>query len=271
MKFFFGKTASDSDKTSTRYLQINNCGGFENITNSNLSREHGRSDYQLIYIKSGIMHFKTSENIVSLGEGTVFLFRPREMQCYSSGNVETTFFWIHFTGTESERMLAFFKKSYYNVGIFQEFESFCRSFHNDYKIRERFNELYYEGYLITIFGMLERKIASNTVKSKKYNRIRKAVDYIEENYHTKPDNSFLSKLCYMSKYYFIKTFTTEVGVTPQKYCTMIIIDKSKHLLDNTDMKIGDIAKAVGIDDVLYFSKLFKKTTGISPSEYRSRE
>ena len=125
-------------------------------------------------------------------------------------------------------------------------------------------------WVITIFGLLERKITYSNEKSKKYGRIQKAITYIEENYQKKPDNEYLSKLCYMSKYYFIKTFTAEVGITPQKYCTMIIIDKSKHLLDNTNMKIGDIAKAVGIDDVLYFSKLFKKTTGISPSEYRTR-
>jgi YesN/AraC family two-component response regulator len=46
------------------------------------------------------------------------------------------------------------------------------------------------------------------------------------------------------------------------------METAKSLLIYTDMKVGKIAENVGYDDLLYFSKAFKKYTGVSPSEYR---
>jgi AraC-like DNA-binding protein len=74
----------------------------------------------------------------------------------------------------------------------------------------------------------------------------------------------------MSKYYFIKLFKSATGATPQQYYMAMLMDKSKLLLSNTSHTVGEIATQCGIEDALYFSRLFKKHVGCSPSAYRSK-
>ena len=59
-----------------------------------------------------------------------------------------------------------------------------------------------------------------------------------------------------------------MGVPPLKYLTSIRIARAKELLTGTDIPISEIGELVGYDNPLYFSKIFKKNTGLSPREYR---
>ena len=72
----------------------------------------------------------------------------------------------------------------------------------------------------------------------------------------------------MSKYHFIKSFEKAMGMAPQKYITKAIMDKSKLLLKTTSYSISEIAALLGVEDALYFSRMFKKHHGISPKAYR---
>ena len=56
----------------------------------------------------------------------------------------------------------------------------------------------------------------------------------------------------------------------KNYLNTLRIDKSKSLLDNSDIQLVDIAGMVGYEDQSYFTKVFKKLTGISPGKYRER-
>ena len=56
-------------------------------------------------------------------------------------------------------------------------------------------------------------------------------------------------------------------MTPIDYVVKKRMDEAKALLENSEMKIKDIANGVGYEDSLYFSKVFKKVTGTSPKEY----
>ena len=52
------------------------------------------------------------------------------------------------------------------------------------------------------------------------------------------------------------------------YLTELRINKSKELLCSDDLSVQDVAELVGYRDLKYFSRLFKKTTGVSPSDYK---
>ena len=94
---------------------------------------------------------------------------------------------------------------------------------------------------------------------------------MNENYRVGHSNEELAKICNMSKYYFIKVFKENVGVTPQRYHTSLIVTKSKQLLENTDYNVSQIAELMGFEDTMYFSRLFKKSVGMSPTDYRKSE
>ena len=72
----------------------------------------------------------------------------------------------------------------------------------------------------------------------------------------------------MSQSHFSTVFAQETGLTFTQYLTALRIGKAKELLSATAMRSSEIAFAVGYNDAHYFSYLFKKQTGLTPSEYR---
>lgn len=68
--------------------------------------------------------------------------------------------------------------------------------------------------------------------------------------------------------YLTARFKAELGVSPAKYIVLTRINQAKVLLGNTDMPVGQVAISVGYPDSFYFSRIFKKVEGISPSQYR---
>ena len=72
----------------------------------------------------------------------------------------------------------------------------------------------------------------------------------------------------MSQSHFSTVFAQETGLTFTQYLTALRIGKAKELLSATAMRSSEIAFAVGYNDAHYFSYLFKKQTGVTPSEYR---
>ena len=100
--------------------------------------------------------------------------------------------------------------------------------------------------------------------------IRKALAYIQE-YYAK-DLLVEEVAAYIGKTpnYFSSIFRTEVGVTFREYLNHYRIERAKELIEESDMMIYEIAEQVGYSDYTYFSQVFKKMTGISPTSMRGR-
>ena len=75
----------------------------------------------------------------------------------------------------------------------------------------------------------------------------------------------------LSTSYFSNLFEEKTGSSPLRYLTYLRIQEACHYLDFTDMKISQISPLVGYEDSLYFSRLFTKTMGIPPSEYKAKK
>ena len=73
---------------------------------------------------------------------------------------------------------------------------------------------------------------------------------------------------HLSQSHFSTVFAQETGLTFTQYLTALRIGKAKELLEATEMRSSQIAIEVGYNDAHYFSYLFKKNTGLTPSEYR---
>jgi len=70
---------------------------------------------------------------------------------------------------------------------------------------------------------------------------------------------------------FRRAFREHAGVPPHKYHRQQLVNVAARMLDSTDMKSAEIARTLGFCDEAYFSRVFKKMTGRSPREYRSRQ
>ena len=65
-------------------------------------------------------------------------------------------------------------------------------------------------------------------------------------------------------------FKKTIGCSPQEYLVEFRMEKAKNLLKNTDMPINAVAAAVGYQDQLAFSKIFKQNFTVSPKEYAAK-
>ncbi len=78
----------------------------------------------------------------------------------------------------------------------------------------------------------------------------------------------MAQFCNLSAGYFSHYFRDKLGASPMKYLTTLRIEKAKFLLSESDVSVSNIAASLGYSDVLYFSRIFKKAVGESPTAYR---
>ncbi len=100
--------------------------------------------------------------------------------------------------------------------------------------------------------------------------IEKAKAYINEQY-TGEDISLerVAAAVNVSPAYFSHLFKKEVGVSLISYITALRMEKAKNLLSCSNMKISEVARQVGYSDYHYFSGMFKRHAGLTPSEFRA--
>jgi len=101
------------------------------------------------------------------------------------------------------------------------------------------------------------------------NILFKTINYIKNNYNTKITLDEVSEHVYLSKSYLSKIFKEEMKCTLTAYINDIRIEKSKKLLTGSSLSLADIAYSVGFEDQSYYTKVFKKSTGMSPGKYRN--
>lgn len=94
--------------------------------------------------------------------------------------------------------------------------------------------------------------------------------WIDEHFREKFTLEDLSKRFFIDKYYLIKIFKQQYGITINAYISNKRINQAKMLLRFTDESIEQIAEEVGIMDPNYFTRQFKKIEGIIPKEYRKQ-
>jgi AraC-like DNA-binding protein len=99
-------------------------------------------------------------------------------------------------------------------------------------------------------------------------RIENAIYYIRKHISEPIELADLAENSRLSKTHFIRLFKQEVGSTPVQYINRKKIEQAQLLLLTGRMPVKSIAYSLSIDDDSYFSRMFKKTTGVTPQEYR---
>lgn len=94
--------------------------------------------------------------------------------------------------------------------------------------------------------------------------------YIRENMAYDISLSELANIFSYNEKYLGQLFKARSGYTVKEYCNMIRVDRAKHLLAQTKQSIANIAQQLGFSNVTYFDRVFRKITGVSPREYRTR-
>lgn len=144
---------------------------------------------------------------------------------------------------------------------------FDQSFVNSIIDTEDKEKLYSQMYLLT--GQLP-DILMKFRENQYGDVIGMVTAYIDLHYRERLTLDYAASLAGLNSSYFSRLFKKHAGMGFVEYLTNCRIEASKQLLLNGNGKLADISQQVGFDDVSYFSKVFKKKTGISPSDYREK-
>ena len=264
-------------KDKSKPLIVTSCGTYRLYTKPKLPtlRPRGRVDYQLLYIAAGKAHFYFNEKEQIITAGHMVLFRPKEPQKYEYfGEDQTEVYWVHFTGGDVKNILRSYgltddKKVFY-CGSGLDYQNLFRTMINELQMcKEKYSEML-EMYLRQIFIMLQRYF-HNSIKTEPVRvieEIDKATKYFNEHYNEDINIDEYTQTNYISISWFIRAFKQCTGSTPMQYILSKRISNAETLLQNPSYNISEISQIVGYDNPLYFSRIFKKVKGISPSEYR---
>ncbi|MBR2387149.1 MAG: helix-turn-helix transcriptional regulator [Clostridia bacterium] len=148
--------------------------------------------------------------------------------------------------------------------MLSSFEAAERSFKNKkqgYKMRCK-EKLY------RILAQLQKEYATEYASSQKSDLIAPAVTYIHEHY-TEGELSVaeLARKCNITPEYFRRIFGKIYGSSPIKYINDLKISHAKELLLSGEYSVSDAATLSGFSDISYFSREFKKATGVPPRQF----
>ena len=134
-------------------------------------------------------------------------------------------------------------------------------------------ELIAKGLLFELLATLAREDFESKRKSDVIKHNPDAFLQVIEKITKNPQisNEECAKDCFLSVSQFIRVFKKKFNITPHQYKLNILINLAKDLLTNSDLSLTEIAKNLGFDaETLYFNTLFKKQTGMSPTEFRNK-
>lgn len=260
MKAVFARGKEISDKQSPLPLSINNCGYYRDVDLPlDISRSRGRSDYHLVLAATG--EIVTEHGKIRAGEGVVF--RPYERQVYAYRPfVGSLYFWIHFSGTDAESL--FSPRTGDGILRYTAFAPQVHELFHRIVAATSEGQPYAERYACGLFRAVAALIDAQADKRSPFSKTLAMMRDFSVS-HTVADYAAASG---MSEGHFIRAFKASLGKSPAAYRSDLQIEQAKELLIGTSLKISTVAGLSGFSDALYFSRVFREKTGLSPSEFR---
>lgn len=139
----------------------------------------------------------------------------------------------------------------------EDIQFILENYYTKEEILKEFDFLLKDIFGIEVYDSRDKKIIALKMKN-----------YLDEKYRSNVTNQLLAANFGFVPSYLVSIFKICYGLTPMDYLVNKRIDEAKVLLEDGSLKIKDIASVVGYEDSLYFSKVFKKFTGVSPKEYK---
>lgn len=123
-----------------------------------------------------------------------------------------------------------------------------------------------------IMGLLySAQQGSHTGQQRPMDAIQQAIERIQTSLAAKADLPKLAQDLGVSYSWLRRTFTHHTGLSPHQYLLELRLVRSRYLLSQTTLTVKQIAQDIGFEDEHYFCRLFRKKTGLTPSQWRARE
>lgn len=183
--------------------------------------------------------------------------------------------WVHFTGASSDYFAYLLPPDVYTLAVapetvktanalfFECYESFLGSFVLQQMISTAQTLHHLLGCLF-----FNNRAFSPTLRTSQFHSIRETLEYLRQNLDQRLSLDDMAHHARLSKSHFLRLFKEQTGYSPVDYFIHLKLQHACMLLSVTHQTIREISLAVGYDDQYYFSRIFKKVVGVSPSKYR---
>ena len=234
-----------------------------------------RDHYLIHYVASGKGTYCCHKQRYPLEQGDLFLISPSQIVSYCADSEDPwEYYWVGFNGTEAKRLL-------YYTGFSSE-RPVIR-FSDSEAIRDSLLRIYRSGgsspgadaeMVGYLYLFLARLIQENRDRPAAYGTreyLPQALRYIQYNYANDIGVVDLARYAGVSRSQLYRAFMASFGLSSHDYLQKYRINEACSLLRRRDFTVAEVAGSVGFSDPLYFSRIFKKLKGLSPSDYQRRE
>jgi AraC-like DNA-binding protein len=234
------------------------------------------NEYQIIYITEGKGNLETGGRTYALGQGSLMVIFPGKRHVYKP-DFETGWkeYWVGFKGPAADKLVSegflsperpVFKPGLQN-GILSIYESIFEYVRNQgplYQIRASSRIL-----ALIAEVLADERLAAQHSHSERL--VEGAKFLMEENIYGEINLNGMGEKLGVSTSHLNEVFKAYTSMTPYQYFIHIKIHKAKELLEEGGFAVKEVAYRLGFKDEYYFSRLFKKKTGLSPSKWNPRK
>ncbi|WP_027408978.1 helix-turn-helix transcriptional regulator [Anoxybacteroides tepidamans] len=248
------------------------------------------SVFDLLYVKQGCLFMAEAESRFSVGEGEYIILIPgREHYGYQECREDTQFIWLHFAMENHYEVIEKEDLSWHDI-IEREatyVEAAQYMFHlpqyGKPQQKERMEQLLQQIVDLNEDGapdsplkqqiyftefLLQLQKQALRIPSASEKVCAEAIQYIHKHYQEPFDMKLLAQSLRFHPDYITRCMQKTLGMSVTQYLHYYRLSKAKKWLTETNETIEAIAKRVGIEDGAYFTRLFKKVEGVTPTEYR---
>lgn len=236
--------------------------------------------YILIYCVEGEGWFALNNQKHIVRQFQFFILPKGHAHSYgSNADNPWTIYWLHFDGEHAQFFAQGFDKPKdispdLNSRIEERIDLFDEIFSTLSKGYSKNNLIYATTSLFHFLGSM-KFLGEYRENSKTPEKNQKTIDvvvhYMKENIERKLTLHEIADHVGFSSSRFSLLFQKETGHPPLKYFNQLKIQKACHYLDFTDMKINQISPKLGFEDAFYFTRMFTKIMGVSPTDYRAKK
>ncbi|XBS71844.1 arabinose operon transcriptional regulator AraC [Acerihabitans sp. KWT182] len=243
-----------------------------------IDRPHGMKGYILNLTIKGEGVVQNNGREFTCRPGDMLLFPPREIHCYGRAPDSAEWYhqWVYF------RPRAYWQEWLNWPLLFGQTGHYCPDEQNRAKMAGLFGQIIEAGQTSGRYAellalnlleqlLLRRMDALHASRQPELDiRVTDACHFISDNLaDNELDIAAVARHVYLSPSRLSHLFRQQLGVSLLRWREDLRISQAKLLLSTTQMPIASVGRNVGFDDQLYFSRVFKKVTGTSPSEFRA--
>lgn len=268
----------EENDTLVSSLYLTDIGFYPHAIYHYRNRENGAAQNVLLYCVDGCGRYRVDNKEYKLQKNQYAILPAGVAHCYEAdANDPWTIYWVHFTGSLSyEYAQGAIQPQAINVNMSSRisdrnniFEEILNTLEDGYDLEHlRYTSALLHHYLASLRLLKPYRSATKHEETDKDSiAVKAAIHFMKENIERHITLKEITHFVGYSAGYFSTVFKKVTGSSPLTYFNGMKIKQACYLFENTDMKINQVSSKIGIDDSLYFSRLFSKSVGMSPRDY----